>query len=232
MRTVSFIPSSDNDKVVWFNNFSTKLGIYAASLGLTAAEVSAIQKDASFYQYIIYLLEIYRQTLKNLTGYKTQVKHAVGQQHLSAILPTLPALATAPASVPEGIFDRVSKLAIRIKASANYTDNIGSDLGIISPNTTVDASVMQPLIKINLEAGRPHLKWTKGASDAMDLYVDRNDGSGFVLLTRPLRNDYIDITSIGATKVIDEWHYKGIYVIADQQVGLFSAISSITIKKI
>ena len=79
MSTISYIPSSDNDKAVWLNNFSTKLGTYAASVGVTAAEVTATQKDASLFQYIINLLEVYRQTLKNLTGYKSQVKHAVGQ---------------------------------------------------------------------------------------------------------------------------------------------------------
>ena len=232
MRTSSFIPTSDSDKVVWLNNFSTKLGTYAANVGVTAAEVTATQKDASLYQYIINLLEVYRQTLKNLTGYKTQVKHAVGQQHLAAIIPSLPTLGTAPATVPEGVFDRVSKLAARIKASTNYTDNIGSDLGIISPSSNIDASSLQPLIKIKLDAGRPHLKWTKGESDALDLYVDRDDGAGFVLLGRLMRNEYVDIYSLPATKVIDEWNYKGIYVIADQPVGLFSSVSSITVKKI
>lgn len=232
MRTSSFIPTSDSDKVVWLNNFATKLGTYAANVGVTAAEVTATQKDASLYQYIINLLEVYRQTLKNLTGYKTQVKHAIDQQHISATIPSLPTLATPPPSVPEGVFDRAGKLAVRIKASPNYTDNIGSDLGIVTTVTSLNKTNMQPFIKINLDAGRPHLKWTKGESDAMDLYVDRNDGNGFTLLTRPLRNEYIDVTALASTKVIDEWHYKGIYVIGNDQVGMFSAVTSITVKKI
>ncbi|MDF2452700.1 MAG: hypothetical protein K0S26_2204 [Bacteroidota bacterium] len=230
--TTTFIPASDNDKAVWLNNFSTKLGTYAASLGVTAAEVTATQKDASLFQYIVNLLEIYRQTLKNLTGYKTMVKKAVGQQHLSATIPSLPTLATAPPTVPEGVFDRVSKLAARIKNSVNYTDNIGSDLGIVTPASNFDASLMQPILKIKLDAGRPHLKWIKGEADALDLYVDRDDGNGFVLLGRLMRNEYVDIASLPSTKLIDEWNYKGIYVIADQAVGMYSAISSITVKKL
>jgi hypothetical protein len=230
--TTTFIPSSDNDKAVWLNNFSTKLGTYAASVGVTAAEVTATQKDASLFQYIINLLEVYRQTLKNLTGYKTQVKHAVGQQHLSALIPALPTLAVAPPTVPEGVFDRISKLAARIKASSNYTTNIGSDLGIITPASSFDPLLMQPLIKIKLDAGRPHLKWTKGEADALDLYVDRDDGDGFVLLGRLMRNEYVDIASLPANKPIDEWNYKGVFVIADQPVGMYSGVSSITVKKL
>lgn len=46
------------------------------------------------------------------------------------------------------------------------------------------------------------------------------------------RNEYLDITPMAANKVYDEWKYKGIYVIADQQVGLYSIIQSIDIKKL
>lgn len=231
MSSVSFIPSSDNDKGVWLNNFSTKLGTYAASLGVTTTEVTATIDDAAMFQYMLNLQEIYRQTLQNIIGYKNLLKRAVGQQHISASIPALPVLGTPPASVPEGIFDRVRKLAARIKASANYTTNIGSDLGIIAPSQTIDQSTLKPEISIRLEAGRPHLKWLKGLTDALDLYVDRNDGNGFVLLGRLMRNEYLDIGSLPATKVIDEWSYKGVYVIADQPVGLYSAISSVTVKK-
>jgi hypothetical protein len=229
---VSYIPSSDNDRVVWLNNFSTKLGTYAANVGITAAEVTATLKDATMYQYIINLQEIYKQTLQNITGYKSLLRHAVGQQHLSAVIPSLPTLAAAPAAVPEGIFDRVSKLAARIKASLNYSTSIGSDLGIVAPVVVFDPTTLQPLLKVKLDAGRPFVKWTKGESDALDLYVDRNDGAGFVLLGRLMRNEYVDIAPLAATKVIDEWNYKGIYVISDQPTGLYSAVAPVSVKKL
>lgn len=232
MANAKYIPSSDNDKVVWLNNFSIKLGTYAANVGVTAAEVTAIQKDASMFSYIINLQEVYKQTLQNITGYKSLLKHAIGQQHLSTSIPALPALTTAPASVPEGVFDRVTRLATRIKASINYTDSMGADLGIVSPSTTFDPSTMQPDLKIKLDAGRPHLKWTKGEADALDLYADRNDGTGFNLVGRLMRNEFIDVAPLDATKVVDEWHYKGIFVIADVAVGLYSPIISITVKKV
>jgi hypothetical protein len=147
-------------------------------------------------------------------------------------IPTLPVLTTAPPTVPEVVFDRVSKPAARIKNSANYSETIGSDLGIITPANNFDSSTMQPTLKIKLEAGRPHLKWIKGDSDALDLYVDRDDGAGFVLLGRLMRNEYVDIASLLPTKPIDEWNHKGVYVIADQPVGMYSAVSSITVKKL
>jgi hypothetical protein len=225
-----FIPSSDADKVVWLNNFTTKMSLYATQLGVTTAEVTALQKDNAYFSYIISVMEVYRQNLLNMAGYKNMLKKAVGQQHIGA-MPVLPTLATSPPAVPEGIFDRVAKLVSRIKASLNYTDNIGSDLGVIAPVETVDIATMQPDIKINLEVGKPHLKWKKGYSDALDLYVDRNDGAGFVLIGRLTRNEYLDIVSLPSSKVFDEWQYKGIYVIADTPVGLFSKVTSVDVKR-
>lgn len=225
-----FIPSSDSEKVVWLNNFTTKMGLYATPLGVTTAELTSLQKDNAFFQYIISVMEVYRQNVLNMAGYKNMLKKAVGQQHIGA-MPVLPTLPAAPPAVPEGVFDRVSKLVIRIKASLNYTDNIGSDLGVISPVETIDVATMQPDIKINLEVGKPHLKWKKGYADALDLYVDRNDGVGFVLIGRLTRNEYLDVVSLPSSKVFDEWQYKGIYVIADTPVGLFSKITSVDVKR-
>lgn len=231
MSNSRFIPTGDSDKVVWLNNFTTKMDLYASQLGVTTAELTALQKDNAYFSYLISMMEVYRQNLLNLTSYKNMLKHAVGQQHIGT-LPMLPTLPTAPEAVSEGVFDRISKLVIRIKASLNYTDNIGTDLGVIAPTENVDIATMQPDIKITLEVGKPHLKWKKGYSDALDLYVDRNDGAGFVLIGRLTRNEYLDIVSLPPTKVFDEWQYKGIYVIADTPVGLFSRIASVDVKRL
>jgi hypothetical protein len=83
-----------------------------------------------------------------------------------------------------------------------------------------------------LDVGRPHLKWVKGYSDAVDLYVDRNEGNGFILLGRLLKNEYIDITPIGVGKIFDQWAYRAMYVISDQPVGLYSDPKTIDIKKL
>lgn len=96
---------------------------------------------------------------------------------------------------------------------------------------TRQLSALQPTLHIKLDATRPHIKWIKDVSDALDLYADHNDGAGFTLLGRLLRNEYIDVTNLAAHTVIDEWHYKAIYVIADQQVGLYSSVVDVRVKK-
>ena len=228
---ISYIPSSDSDRNVWLNNFSTKINTYATLVGITAAEVTAIQKDTAMYTYIINMLEAYKQTVNNITSYKNLLKHAVGQQHLGAI-PSPPTLGTAPAVVTEGVFDRISKLVKRIKASANYTEAMGQDLGIIAPVQTFDPNSLQPELKVNLDAGRPHIKCSKGYADAIDLYVDRKDGLGFVLIGRLLKLDYIDVISLPSNTLLAEWDYKAMYVIGNSNVGLMSGVVSVIVKKL
>ena len=229
--TINYIPNGDADKGIWMGNFSSKLPTYATVVGITAAEVTAIQKDALMYQYVLSMLEGYKQTVNNITSYKNLLKHAVGQQHLGA-LPVAPTLATAPATVPEGVFDRVSKLVKRIKASVSYTEAMGNDLGIIAPTQSFDRTILQPDLKVNLDAGRPHIKCVKGYADAIDFYVDRKDGAGFILIGRLLKTDYIDTTNLPATIAIVEWDYKAMFVVGNDNVGLMSPVVSVIVKKL
>ncbi|MBC7693965.1 MAG: hypothetical protein H7141_00815 [Burkholderiales bacterium] len=230
MAEAKYIPTTDAAKAVWLNNFSAKLIVYGTQLGVSNAEISNLQKDNAAYQYVINLLEQYRQSVLHLTGYKNIMKHSVGQQHIS-VIPLILTPPAPPPSVPEGIFDRATKLASRIKASLNYSINIGNDLGITSSILKTDVDSMQPKLKIKINVGRPHIKWTKGDADATDLYVNRNDGLGFVLIGRFTRSEYMDLTALTQGKLYDEWNYKAIFVVADKLVGLYSDVVSVDVKR-
>lgn len=230
-NTSKYIPTSDADKLVWFNNFSSKIATHAPNVGITVAEVTSVRNDFASFQYIVNMLETYKQTLNNITSYKNLLKYTDGSAHLGA-LPTAPVLGTAPTAVSEGVFDRVSKLAARIKASLNYTESMGNDLGIIAPSSAIDIDSLQPNLVVRLDAGRPHIKCTKGVADAIDLYVDRKTGDGFVLVGRLLKPDYIDTVNLPATTPLVEWDYKAMFVIGNDNVGLMSPTTSILVKRI
>lgn len=230
MIGITFIPKADTDKMLWLNNFSAKINQYATLLGLSNAEVTSLQNDAAMFNYIIQMQELIKQTSQNVTAYKELLKHFSEQQHITSV-PILPNLGPAPTPVPEGIFDRVSKLAKRIKANPNYAEPIGADLGIISVSKKMDSMNMQPSLKINLSAGHPHIKCNKGMADGMDLYVDRKDGKGFTLLGRLLKLDYIDNYPLPDNNHITEWSYKAIYVKANDNVGQMSPVVSVLVKK-
>ena len=229
MSVISFIPNGDAEKVIWLGNFKSKLPNYAAVLGLTTADLNAVNNDYNMVKYIVDMLAAYKQTTSNIVAYKNLLMHAHNQQHLGSI--PIITLSAAPAAVTEGVFDRVSKRAQTIKASPAYTNAMGNDLGIIAPSETIDTLTMQPVLTVKLDAGRPHIKCVKGNADAIDLYADRKDGAGFVLIGRLLKLDYIDITSLPAGIALQEWNYKAMYVIGNDQVGLMSGVVSIVVKK-
>ncbi len=66
------------------------------------------------------------------------------QQHLATI-PSTPTLGTATVTVPEGVFDKISKLVKRIKANANYTEAMGNDLVIIAPTQPLTLLLFNPI---------------------------------------------------------------------------------------
>lgn len=230
MAEAKYLPTTDAGKATWLNNFTVKISMYANTLGVSTTELSNLQKDNAAYHYVITMLEVYRQSTMSLTSYKNMMKHAVDQQHIGPI-PSYPTLPAAPAAVPEGIFDRATKLASRVKTSLNYNTNIGADLGITSSTSDVDIDTMQPTLHITLNVGKPQLKWTKGQADATALYVDRNDGLGYVLIGHFTKSSYIDTATLPAGKRYEEWHYKAIFVVADKLVGLYSLISSVYVNR-
>lgn len=85
MAEAKYLPSTDAGKAIWLNNFTIKLNTYATLLGVSTSEISNLQKDNTAYQYVINILEEYRNAVLNLTGYKNMMKHAVEQQHLGAL---------------------------------------------------------------------------------------------------------------------------------------------------
>jgi hypothetical protein len=231
MNTKSYLPSTDADRVIWLNNFSAKIGTYASVAGITPAEVTSVRNDAAFYSYIENMVESYKQVTKNVVGYKSQLKHAVAQEHIG-VIPPLPTFGPAPTTVPEGIFDRVIKIVARIKSSLGYNnDTIGQDLGIVAPSSVFDITTLRPLLKVRLDAGRPLIKCAKNDTDGIDLYADRNDGTGFQLVGRLFKTEFIDTANLPTGTVLAEWSYKAMYVIGNDNVGLMSSVESVLVKR-
>ncbi|MES2515959.1 MAG: hypothetical protein V4580_17530 [Bacteroidota bacterium] len=230
MKSVTYLPASDVDRLMWLTNLNLKIPGYATVLGLSAADVTSLQNDTAAFNYIINLQESIKQTMQYVNAYKALMKRAVDQQQLGA-MPVVTVL-PPPAAVPEGMFGRIHKLVKRIKASLNYTDSIGADLSIIASVSRENLQILQPRLKIKLIGDHPHIKCAKGQADAMDLYVDRKDGHGFVLIGRLLKLDYIDKAPLPLDNAILEWSYKGRYVVGNDVVGLMSSLAGVVVRKI
>ena len=224
-----FIPTNDQGKADFLDNLALKIGGYATLFGLAPAEVASVQADATMFNYILDMQEAYKTFKQNLTKYKDMLRD--GDPDLLGPFPVSPVLAAPPPLVDKNIFGRTRDLVARIKATSAYNKAIGEDLGIVGDEQVFDIPSLKPLLKSRLDAGRPVIIWTKGPADALDIYVDRQDGAGSVFLATDIKPDYLDTVPFpaGANSVV--YDYKAIYRIDDEQVGQFSDPIRVTVTK-
>lgn len=224
-----YLPNTDEGKMTWLNNLAVKLPNHAATLGISAAVTTSVQNDANMYTYMINLVNSFKAGLSERTGYKDIIKNA---PEGTSIGPVPVFNHTAPPTVvPAGIFIRIRRLVQSIKANDNYNDSIGNDLGIIGSEMDSVILEMKPELKIKMSAGKPEIVWKKGSADSIDIYVDRGDGKSFIYLANDSNPNYTDSTILSDGMNMNEWKYKAIYRIKDEQVGQYSDVISAVVKR-
>lgn len=126
------IPRTDNEFMIWLNNFAAAFPAHAAALGFTPAEVSRVHEQAAMVSYVVGdMLPAYRNALTTRTAYKTLMLNGSDEPDIGDPAPPAPpALAAPPAAVPPGILPRMRRLVQRIQVAPGYTESIGAELGI------------------------------------------------------------------------------------------------------
>ncbi|MBI4712718.1 MAG: hypothetical protein HY762_05390 [Planctomycetes bacterium] len=225
-----FIPDGDQAKADFLDNFALKLPIYAAILGVTPAEVTSAANDAAMFNYTMDAHEAFKTHKQNISNYKNALRD--GPDSAPGAFPVAPPLAPAPTLVNDGIFTRISNLAVRMKRHPAYKEAMGEDMGIVGDEQVIDIPNMKPVLNYRLDSGRPLIIWKKGpAADVLDIYVDRKDGLGFVFLATDTQPDYLDTFPVPAGVTTAVWDYKAIYRIGDNTVGQFSEPIQVTVTR-
>jgi hypothetical protein len=228
MSKTYYLPSDDNGKGAWLNNFAAKLPTYQAALGLTPDDVASTTADAAFFDYVLKDQTQVAAYSQQWTAYKNAARNgsgpALGDFPVPPVFPT-----TVPAMVAPGIIGRATALVARIKPAPGYTDSIGQALQIIGADHPVDPTTLKPILYVTLDAGVVDISWLKQGMDALELWVDRGDGKGFVFLAIDSIPDYTDTAAMPPAGQSALWKYKGIYIQADQRVGQWSDVVSIPV---
>jgi hypothetical protein len=224
-----YLPKSDEGKMTWLNNLAVKLPNHAATLGISTETVTSVQNDANMFSYMINLVNSFKNGMSERVGYKDIIKNAPEGTSIGPV----PVFNNTPPPtvVPAGIFIRVRRLVQNIKSNNNYNESIGGDLGIIGAETDEATLDMKPTLKIKMTAGKPEIIWKKGTADSLDIYVDRGDGKSFIYLANDSAPNYTDNATLPDGMNMNEWKYKAIYRIKDEQVGQFSDVISVMVKK-
>jgi len=217
-------------KLQFLRNFNTKLKTHAVNFGISAAEVTYVENATDMFGYLLRMQESFKTFKQEISAYKNMIRNGEESEtpHAFPVIPTLPA---PPVLVNNDIFGYIRRLVARIKAHPAYDEAIGEDLGIVGDEHVVDKSSLRPILKSRIEAGHPVIIWKKGTADALDIYVDRKDGKGFVLLATDFQPDYTDKHPVPKDVESIVWEYKAAYRIGDKQVGHFSDVVRVAVAK-
>jgi hypothetical protein len=239
-----YMPTEDDGKSSWLQNFKTKLLLYASALGLTTAQTNQVNDDYTNYSAILAYVAAIKAYYKTVVKYKNEIRSGKTNSTVLAPLaapPVLPTFSTTP--ILGDVFGREALLVKSIKANPAYTANthIGSDLKIIGtdPHTTPAGgstlptertAALKPVLKISLnKGGRPWIRWKKGHSNSLYIMVDRGTGV-FALLTVATHHSYVDKFALPAAGATALWKYKAIYQDKNEdEEGAWSEVATCTV---
>jgi hypothetical protein len=102
-----------------------------------------------------------------------------------------------------------AELALQCKASANYTPDMGTKLGIENIRLAFGSNLFLPKIKVEYTTdGHPKLKWPRKIFDGVEILKDTGNGKGFVSLTCIEGEEFVDNSPLPPNGEKTVWKYK------------------------
>ncbi|MBV8858561.1 MAG: hypothetical protein JOZ02_16630 [Acidobacteria bacterium] len=226
------IPRTDNELMVWLNNFSTGFAAHAAALGFTTAEVNAINADAAMVSFLIGdLVPTYKFALKACSTYKERIiTGPLGSA--GGPPPGTPTTAVAPATVPPGILARLRTLVQRIQLAPAYTEEIGIALGITGAQgggPSAPVSTPKPTLKARSNGpGTLQVDFTKERFNGVLVESRRAGEEGWQQLGLVSYSPYLDGRPPLETGKPEVREFRARYILHDQATGEWSDIVTAT----
>lgn len=226
------IPRTDNELMVWLNNFASSFAAHAEALGFDAAEVAQVRADAAMLSYLVGdLVPTYRAALNTRTAYKGLILNGPAGE-VGGDPPPAPSVGAPPAAVAPGILPRLRRLVQRIQVAPRYTEAVGSDLGITgrdSGGVSAPADAVKPKVKATaLAGGGVRVEFNKAGFDGVQVESRRAGEAAW----RPLGNDnyspYVDERpplEVGRPEVRE---YRLRFLERDEPVGDWSNIVTVS----
>jgi hypothetical protein len=162
MSMLHFFPATDAEQVNWLTHYALRLTINGTTCGISAREIARTQADLLYHRWFIQFGYPARlNDAKAIAAYKKQL--LTGHSQNSIIYPEPISTPKPPPQPVPGIYTRLMNQISRIKASPNYTETIGKDLGILPLMHSVEHSVPDYWLttEIGMNASRVQIDFTK-----------------------------------------------------------------------
>jgi len=227
MPTGYFLPLDDSGKADLLDHLAVTLPKYTKVFALTAEILATRQADALAFRHALHSADDAQAYAQHRTAHKNLLRDG-GDGSGDWPLP-LTLAQPDPSAVTPGIVPRLTSFVTWLKAQSTYTEAIGQDLWLVGAKRVIDPSTWKPNLSVQAQGGHPNLGWTKGKATGLEIWVDRGDGKGFVLLTVSVSSPTIDNSPLPAPGTSAVWKYKAIYRRGDNQVGDWSDGVSIAV---
>ena len=198
-----YMPRRDGDLEKWEDNFKKKLTIHGATVGLLPAEITG--SDAVIDAHKASFLEVV--TIKETARSKVAANNANKNAMRNYVRP----------------------MVQRIKNHPDYTEEIGKDLGIIGPVSTVDYSTAKPALKVIKGAAGVTIDFNKSDFDGVKIFSRRGNETIFSFLANDTNPPYHDTRANLNSADAELREYYAVYILNDDPVGVESEVYKITV---
>ncbi len=189
-----FVPTSDNDLLVWVDHFITQISTDNEIAAVDLAALTAAKAD-------------FHTKIEHLNDAAAQAKQTTADKNDSR----------------NHIVNLIRAEARRIKARATYSDGLGAQLGIVGVKDSHDLSTSRPeLTGIDQTDGVVILSFSKYNSDGINIYSKRDNDADWVLLTRATLSPFVDARPLLQAGKPELRQYCATYVLKDKEVGHYS----------
>ncbi len=197
-----FLPRQDDALVTWLVNFQSKVAAHAVALGLTAAQVTALQERCG----------------RVITA-------------IQAVTPAQSALAAAVTAKETAKTTELPALRGElnlIKANPAITSALLADLQIVGTSTVFNPDTFQPELTGEVVSDHVRIKFKKLGADGVNLYTRLRGQPAWTFLARDTNSPYDDHRPLTTAGVAETREYQAFGVLKDDQIGQPSAIVSVT----
>jgi hypothetical protein len=208
MSAISFFPTTESGQIVWLTHYSLKLPINGPLCGISAEEITLTQADLLYY---IWLLREWhpatQRDAKEATAYK---KLMIGGNSSGTTEYPKPTVFPNPPPAPApGVQKRLFSQIARIKASLNYNEAIGKDLGVIAIPDSVAHLVPEfwLTVEMGLDATQVRIDFNKYGHDGIWIESRTNDGE-WVFLAIDTVKPYLDERPLAPGNTLETREYR------------------------
>lgn len=231
MKRQPYFPRTVAERPEWFGTYAVQLPIANATLALPAPAVTANVADARYCEYACGIwLAAAREFGPAATGAIEELLGGPGGAAFVLPVFTVPALPAGVVAVPSGALSRIANFVQMIKASPNYTEAIGLQLGIVGPEDATENPL--PTFTVSVERGSGcecvKIVFKKYGRQGVVIHSKRGGGA-WEMLAIDLASPYLDERPLLAAGQPEVREYRLQYYDDAAPVGGFTDVTSVTV---